>query len=51
MSQKVSAIQLTTCSTEVVAASEPGRPVPPKTPIFLVREDGQCILPTNLVYP
>ncbi|KAL1412888.1 hypothetical protein Q8F55_000637 [Vanrija albida] len=35
---------------EVMAAAEP-RGLTHPTPIFLVREDGQCILPTQLVYP
>ena len=39
------------CSTEVMAASEPQPPLDRPTPVFLVREDGQCILPTSLVYP
>ncbi|KAK8858563.1 hypothetical protein IAR55_002792 [Kwoniella newhampshirensis] len=38
------------CS-EVMAAGEPNVPPGLKTSVFLVREDGQCIIPTNLTYP
>jgi hypothetical protein len=34
---------------EVMAAAEPVSANP--APVFLVREDGQCIIPTGLVYP
>lgn len=33
-----------------MAAAEPIPTANPQ-PVFLVREDGQCILPTGLVYP
>ncbi|WVR06337.1 hypothetical protein IAU60_003368 [Kwoniella sp. DSM 27419] len=36
---------------EVMAASEPVLPPGHKAPIFLVREDGGVIVPTNLTYP
>ncbi|KAK4689557.1 recombining binding protein suppressor of hairless, partial [Tremellales sp. Uapishka_1] len=38
------------CS-EVMASAEPASPLTNKVPIFLVRDDGQCIFPTSLVYP
>ncbi|WWC62595.1 uncharacterized protein I303_105192 [Kwoniella dejecticola CBS 10117] len=36
---------------EVMAAAEPSLPPGTKTPIFIVREDGGVIVPTNLTYP
>ncbi|WRT67776.1 uncharacterized protein IL334_004750 [Kwoniella shivajii] len=36
---------------EVMAAAEPYLPPGTKTPIFLVRDDGGVIVPTNLTYP
>jgi len=41
---------LTDRSTEVMAASEPVGVEKP-TPVFLVREDGLCIIPTGMQYP
>jgi len=35
---------------EVMAAAEPGPDIPRPAPIFLVRKDGMCILPTGLYY-
>ena len=36
---------------EVMAASEPPRPQHGPSPLFLVRSDGECIIPTHLSYP
>ncbi|WWC88574.1 uncharacterized protein L201_003486 [Kwoniella dendrophila CBS 6074] len=36
---------------EVMAAAEPALPPGTRTPIFLVREDGGIVIPTNLTYP
>ncbi|WWD18456.1 hypothetical protein CI109_102908 [Kwoniella shandongensis] len=36
---------------EVMAAAEPQLSPGRKTSIFLVRDDGQCVIPTNLTYP
>ncbi|WWC70768.1 uncharacterized protein I206_104719 [Kwoniella pini CBS 10737] len=36
---------------EVMAAAEPNLPPGTRTPIFIVREDGGVIIPTNLTYP
>nr|XP_019045633.1 hypothetical protein I302_06024 [Kwoniella bestiolae CBS 10118]OCF24563.1 hypothetical protein I302_06024 [Kwoniella bestiolae CBS 10118] len=36
---------------EVMAAAEPNLPPGARAPIFIVREDGGVIIPTNLTYP
>ncbi|WWD04877.1 hypothetical protein V865_002948 [Kwoniella europaea PYCC6329] len=36
---------------EVMAAAEPNLPPGTRAPIFIVREDGGVIIPTNLTYP
>lgn len=38
-------------SSEVMAATEPPRPASGPATVFLVREDGECIIPTHLTYP
>ena len=43
-------LHLTGHSEEVMIAGEPESFTPKGAPIFLVREDGQCIVPTNITY-